>query len=217
MILKYGLPLSYYVDSHSIFRFVQGRDSCWRKHRLLTDEADPQWKQVLKDCNVKITYALSPQAKGKIERPYQWLQDRLVRNCVREDVADIKKAQRMLGQEIHQYNFRRVHSTTQEVPYLRFQRALMEGKSLFRSFGIKPPYESTKDIFCLRLDRTVDPYRKISVNNFSLKINGAVPHEKVNIRLYPMNNGLVELRFWCNGALVDVQKAKAQDLNLGDL
>lgn len=83
LILKHGLPFSYYVDSHSIFRFVQGRDSLWRKHHLLTDEADPQWKQVLNDCNVKIVYALSPQAKGKIERPYQWLQDRLVRTCVR--------------------------------------------------------------------------------------------------------------------------------------
>ena len=69
VILRYGLPFAYYVDSHSIFRFVQGRDSVWRKHHLLTDEATPQWKQVLQDCNVKVTYALSPQAKGKIERP----------------------------------------------------------------------------------------------------------------------------------------------------
>ncbi|MGM0368655.1 MAG: hypothetical protein ACQEP2_08870, partial [Actinomycetota bacterium] len=28
--LKYGLVYSYYVDCHSIFRFVQGRDSFWR-------------------------------------------------------------------------------------------------------------------------------------------------------------------------------------------
>jgi len=65
VILRYGLPYSYYVDSHSIFRFVQGRDSIWRKHHLLTDEATPQWKQVLEDCNVKVTYALSPQAKDQ--------------------------------------------------------------------------------------------------------------------------------------------------------
>jgi hypothetical protein len=80
VVLKYGAPFLYYVDSHSIFRFVQGRDSLWRKHYTLTDEADPQWKQVMDDCNIKVTYALSPQAKGKIERPYGWLQDRLVRN-----------------------------------------------------------------------------------------------------------------------------------------
>jgi len=30
VLLKYGFPLAYYVDSHSIFRFVQGRDSFWR-------------------------------------------------------------------------------------------------------------------------------------------------------------------------------------------
>ena len=64
VVLKYGAPFLYYVDSHSIFRFVQGRDSLWRKHYTLTDEADPQWKQVMYDCNIKVTYALSPQAKG---------------------------------------------------------------------------------------------------------------------------------------------------------
>lgn len=214
LFLKYGVPFSYYVDSHSIFRFVQGRDSFWRKHYLLTDDAAPQWKQVLQECKVKITYALSPQAKGKIERPYQWIQDRLVRSCVRQDVSDIRKAQQILGQEIHQYNYRRVHSTTKEVPYLRFQRALKEGKSLFRDFGVFPPYQSAKDIFCLRVNRTVDPYRKISLNNLSLKINDVAPHEQVNIRIYPLNNGLAELRFWCKGRLRDVQRAKISDLNL---
>jgi len=87
VILKYGLPYSYYVDSHSIFRFVQGRDSVHRTHYSLTDEVDPQWKQVLKDLDVHVTYALSPQAKGKIERPYERLQDRIVRTCAREGIS----------------------------------------------------------------------------------------------------------------------------------
>ena len=82
--LKYGLPFSYYVDSHSIFRFVEERDSIWRNHHLRTDDAAPQWKRVLMDLRVKVLYALSPQAKGKIERPYRWLQDRTVRTCARE-------------------------------------------------------------------------------------------------------------------------------------
>ncbi len=217
LLLKYGIPFSYYVDSHSIFRFVQNRDSVWREHHLLTDEANPQWKQVLNDCHVKIIYALSPQAKGKIERPYQWLQDRLVRTCVRDDVSDIRQAQKILGQEIHQYNYRRVHSTTREVPYMRLKNALDNGVSLFRSFKVRLPYQSTKDIFCLRIDRVVDSYRKVSINNLSLKINKADPRETVNIRIYPINKGLAELRFWCNGRLVDVQRIKQQDLNLSIL
>ena len=40
VFLTYGIPFRYYVDSHSIFRFVQGRDSMWRKHYLITDEVD---------------------------------------------------------------------------------------------------------------------------------------------------------------------------------
>jgi len=66
ILLRYGFPLSYYVNSHFIFRFVEGRDSFWRNHFRLTDESDTQWKQALNDCKVKVTFALSPQAKGKI-------------------------------------------------------------------------------------------------------------------------------------------------------
>ena len=211
VILKYGLPYCYYVDSHSIFRFVQGRDSLWRKHHLLTDEATPQWKQVLQDCNVKVTYALSPQAKGKMERPYGWLQDRLIRTCVREEVSDIKPAQQILRQEIHRYNFQQVHSTTQEIPYFRFQRALKEKRSLFREFTIRPPYKSAKDIFCLRLDRIVDPYRHISISPLQFKVH-ADPHKQVNLRIYPLNDQLSEIRFWCEGKLIDTQKVKNSEL-----
>lgn len=214
VILTHGLPFSYYVDSHSIFRFVQGRDSFWRKHHTLTDESDPQWKQVLYDCNVKVVYALSPQAKGKIERPYQWLQDRLVRTCVRENVSDIRKAQIILKQEIRRYNFLQVHSTTREVPYFRLQRAFKEGTSLFREFKVRPPYQSVKDIFCLRLNRMVDSYRRVSFKSLILKVNGVTPGDKVNIRIYPVNHLVSELRFWCNDRLVDIQRAKNQDLNL---
>jgi len=211
VILRYGLPFAYYVDSHSIFRFVQGRDSFWRNHYLLTDEATPQWKQVLEDCHVKVTYALSPQAKGKIERPYGWLQDRLIRTCVREDVATIKPAQQILRQEIYRYNYRQVHSTTLEIPYFRFQRALKEKQSLFREFKIRPPFESSKDIFCLRIDRTVDAYRNISISNLQFKVH-ADPRKQINLRLYPLNAELTEIRFWCESKLIDIQKIKTSDL-----
>ena len=211
VILRYGFPYAYYVDSHSIFRFVQARDSNWRKHHLLTDEASPQWKQVLEDCNVKVTYALSPQAKGKMERPYGWLQDHLIRTCVREDVAQIKPAQQILRQELYQYNYRQVHSTTQEIPYFRFQKALKQKQSLFREFKIQPPFQSAKDIFCLRMDRTVDPYRRVSLNHVQFKLH-ADPGKQVNLRIYPLNDQLFEIRFWCEGKLINVYKVKNSDL-----
>ena len=213
VILKYGLAATYYVDSHSIFRFVQGRDSFWRKHYSLTDEVDPQWKQVLSELNVNIAYALSPQAKGKIERPYRWIQDRIVRTCAREGINDIKDAQKILRKEISRYNYKQVHSTTGEVPYLRFQRALKQKVSLFREFNLIAPYKSTKDIFALRLNRTIDAYRKISISNLEIKLNGS-PRDIVNVRIYPLNTQISELRFWCNSQLIDIKKIKNSDLKI---
>jgi hypothetical protein len=212
LALKFGLPYQFYVDSHSIFRFVQGRDLTWNNSHKLTDEATPQWKQVLNDCNIKVTYALSPQAKGKIERPYQWLQDPLVRTCVRENVTDIKQGQIILNQELKRYNYRQVHSTTLEVPHFRFEKALNERRSLFRKFEIKPPFMSVKDIFCLRLDRVADAYRKISINNIKLKVNKVNPRDQVNLRIYPLKDGICEIRFWVKNQLVDIQKIKKSDL-----
>ncbi len=104
VVIKYGTPLAYYTDCHSIFRYVKGRDQLHQNFTKFTDDVDPQWKMVVKDCNIKPIYALSPQAKGKIERPYGWLQDHLVRTCIRENVKDIVHAQRILNAERDHYN-----------------------------------------------------------------------------------------------------------------
>jgi len=215
VLLKYGFPLAYYVDSHSIFRFVQGRDSFWRNHYQLTDEVNPQWKQVLDDCGVKVTYALSPQAKGKIERPYRWIQNRLVRTCYRENIRDIKKGQLILNNLLRRYNYRIVHSTTGEIPYIRFQRAIREKRTLFREFRIIPPFLSRKDIFCLRVDRMVDSYRKVSINNLKLKVPSAPLHERIQLRIIPdKKSGISEVRFWHKDEFLGSQRVKNSDLNL---
>jgi hypothetical protein len=96
VMFNYGIPLRYYVDSLRVFRFVQGRDSFWRKHILQTDEADPQWRQMMIILGVDVIYALSPQAKGKVERPYRWLQDRIVRTCAIEKLTTIDEVRRVL-------------------------------------------------------------------------------------------------------------------------
>ena len=215
IFLKYGLPLSFYVDSHSIFRFVQGRDSFWRKHYKVTDEADPQWKQVLIECGVKITYALSPQAKGKVERPYGWLQDRIVRTCARDGVKRIEGAREVLRYEMDRYNKHQVHSTTGEIPDFRFFNALKTKKTLFRLFVVPPPFESSKDVFCLRVERIINSYRKVSLNNLELKVSGAPLHSRVQLRIIPdKETGIAEIRFWYKDKLVDIQKVKNEDLNL---
>ncbi len=111
-----------------------------------------------------------------------------------------------------QYNYKQVHSTTQEVPYFRFQRALKEKRSLFREFQVRPPFQSVKDIFCLRVERSVDSYRKISLHNLQLKVNNATPRKRVTLRIYPLNKEVSEVRFWCEDIRIDVQRIKRSDL-----
>jgi hypothetical protein len=196
-----------------MFRFLEKRDTVWTKHHLKTDETDPQWKQVLRDLRVKVTYALSPQAKGKIERPYRWLQDRIVRTCARENVRDISQIREILAFEVKRYNEHQVHSTTGEIPVVRLEKALEEGDSLFRPFKVPFPYESTHDIFCLRDSRITSSYRKISLNGIEFRVPGVDPHEKVDLRMVPdEETGLTEIRFWHNGRLVSMQKVKTSHL-----
>ncbi len=199
----YGIPLRYYVDSLRVFRFVQSRDSFWRKHVLQTDEADPQWRSVMKVLGVDVSFALSPQAKGKIERPYRWLQDRIVRTCAIEKLTTIDEGRSVLKEELNRYNNHQVHSTTGEVPAVRFDKAKREGNSLFRPFLLPKPYVSTKDVFCLRETRVVNGYRRITLFNHEIEVPRVPLRETVEVHLVPdLSKGAIEVRIWWDNKMV---------------
>lgn len=199
----YGIPLRYYVDSLRVFRFVQGRDSFWRKHVLETDEAEPQWRQTMRILGVDVIHALSPQAKGKVERPYRWLQDRIVRTCAIEKLTTIDEARNVLKEEVDRYNNHQVHSTTGEIPGIRFEKARKEGNSLFRPFALPKPYISAKDVFCLREKRIVNGYRRISLYNHEIEVPHVPLREEVEVHLVPdPTREALELRIWWNNQKV---------------
>lgn len=199
----YGLTLRYYVDSLRVFRFVQGRDSFWRKHVLQTDDVAPQWRQLMGLLKVDVSYALSPQAKGKIERPYRWLQDRIVRTCALKKLDSLEDARAILKEELIRYNQHQVHSTTGEIPAIRFQKAHSAGNSLFRPFALPKPYTSAKDVFCLRETRMVDGYRRISLFNHTIEVPRVPLRDYVDIHLVPdTDKNIMDIRIWWNNQLV---------------
>jgi hypothetical protein len=203
LIQTYGLPLRYYVDSLRVFRFVQGRDSFWRKHILQTDEADTQWRKMMRLLGVDVAFALSPQAKGKVERPYRWLQDRIVRTCVYERLSTLEEVRPVLKEEVHRYNAHQVHSTTGEIPNIRFTKAKQTGNSLFRKFTIPKPYSSIQDVFCLREKRTLNGYRRISLFNHSIEIPNVPLFHDVDVHLVPnTTTKLMNIRIWWNDKMV---------------
>jgi hypothetical protein len=212
VVMKYGAPMAFYTDCHSIFRYIRGRDQNHYSFEKFTDDVDPQWKMVMKDCNIRPIYALSPQAKGKIERPYGWLQDHLIRTCIRENVKEIAHGQRVLNYERDRYNYHQIHSTTEEIPNRRFNSALEAKKSLFRSWTIPKPFLSLRDIFALRAERYIDNYLSVTIKNTKIKLSNVEPQLPVDIRIYILDQNFYELRFWYNGSLIKVERIKDPDL-----
>jgi hypothetical protein len=203
LMQTYGLPLRYYVDNLRVFRFVQGRDSHWRKHVLETDDVDPQWRQVMRVLGVEVIYALSAQAKGKVERPYRWLQDRIVRTCALEHITTIDDGRAVLKEELDRYNHHQVHSTTGEIPDLRFANAQATGHSLFRPLALPKPYTSLKDVFCLRETRVVDGYRRISLFNHTIQVPNVPLREEVELHLIPNPaKQVMDIRIWWSHKMV---------------
>jgi len=203
LLQTYGLPLQYYVDNLRVFRFVQGRDSNWRKHVLETDDVDPQWRQVMRLLGIDVIYALSAQAKGKIERPYRWLQDRIVRTCALEHITTIEDGRVILKEELDRYNNHQVHSTTGEIPRIRFAHAQAVGSNLFRPFSLPKPYTSPKDVFCLRETRVVNGYRRISLFNQEIEVPNVPLREEVELHLTPNTaKQVMDVRIWWSQKMV---------------
>jgi hypothetical protein len=199
----FGLPLRYYVDNLRVFRFVPERDSVWRKNVLETEDIITQWHQVLSILKVEVTYALSPQAKGKVERPYRWLQDRIVRTCALEKLSNLEDVRSVLQEEVQRYNDHQVHSTTGEIPRVRFEQARRTGNSLFRPFVLPKPYTSLKDVFCLHTTRIVNGYRKISFISQEIEVPHVPLRETVDLHIIPdLEKHSLEVRIWWQKQMV---------------
>jgi len=208
VILKYGIGLAYYSDNHSIFRYVAHRDSIWVNQRLGTDDVATQWKQCIEAAGMQVWYAMSPQAKGKVERPYRWMQDRIVRRCAKAGIIQIGDAREILADELDRYNNYQVHSTTGEVPSKRFERAIREGRTVFKPLQLNPPITSTKDIFCFRETRVVDGYRRISWQKYIFQAPKDIPvGAKVQLHIIP-ELPAPEIRLWYQDKLYQVYRFK---------
>ena len=92
----HGRPAAVYSDKHSIFRTSQPD-----RH------AEPtQFARALSTLDIKLINANTPQAKGRVERANQTLQDRLVKELRLEGISDLAAANRFLSGYIDKYNAR---------------------------------------------------------------------------------------------------------------
>lgn len=99
-----GLPLSAYMDQHGS---LKRNDGYWTLEEELRGEQEPtQVGRSLKALGVEIIYALSPQAKGRVERLWGTLQDRLCSELRLAKASTVKEANGVLEAYRSEFNAR---------------------------------------------------------------------------------------------------------------
>jgi hypothetical protein len=95
-IRRYGRPLAVYADRASHFMTTRQPSI---DEDLAGRDAETQIKRALRELNIEYIPALSPQAKGRVERLFKTLQDRLVKALRRKNIATIDDANRYVHEE----------------------------------------------------------------------------------------------------------------------
>jgi len=177
---SFGIPLAYYVDKHSIFKF--NLDECIHYTRRISEEEGKiQFKRALGSLDTAVVYASDPKSKGKIEKSFDYFQRRLPVECERYRIKTIREAMSILSDFVHFYNTRRVHTETDEIPLERWNRAIKEGRSKLRSL---PQDIDLEAVFSLHFQRTVynDGTFKFQGKTYKL---GQFPGRKITVAFVP--------------------------------
>ncbi len=95
-VLTHGCPLAFYSDRHGIFR-VNAKDA-------QSGDGKTEFGRVPERLEIGLINALTPQAKGRVERANQTLQDRLVKEMRLRNLCSIAEAQAYLPEFILEWN-----------------------------------------------------------------------------------------------------------------
>jgi transposase len=96
---RYGKPIAFYSDKHGIFRVNQPRP-------LGLSSGLTQFGRAMQELEIQIICANSPQAKGRIERANQTLQDRLVKELRLRGISDMEAGNAYLPEFRQDFNRR---------------------------------------------------------------------------------------------------------------
>ena len=97
LIESYGVPIALYSDRHSVFKHVPGAGA---------PSAPTQFSRAMDELGIQMIYALSPQAKGRVDRAAGTFQDRLVTELRLAGATTIEEAGVVLREFLPHFNER---------------------------------------------------------------------------------------------------------------
>lgn len=113
LLRRYGVPLAFYGDRSGIF---VRNDDFWSVEEQLAGKRQPtQFGRALEQLGITFIAARSPQAKGRVERLWGVLQDRLASELRLAQAYDLDSANAVLRLFVADYN-RRFARPPREMP-----------------------------------------------------------------------------------------------------
>ena len=97
LVQRAGIPVALYVDRHGVFRHTPGSG---------LPGTSTQFSRAMDELGIQMIFALSPQAKGRVERAAGTFQDRLVTELRLAGASSIGEANGVLEQFLPRYNRR---------------------------------------------------------------------------------------------------------------
>jgi transposase len=107
-VLTHGRPLAFYSDRHGIFR-VNAKDA-------ESGDGKTEFGRVVERLDIALINALTPQAKGRVERANQTLQDRLIKEMRLRNISSMEAAQAFLPSFMLKWNEKFAVAPSNEVP-----------------------------------------------------------------------------------------------------
>jgi transposase len=95
-VLTHGRPLAFYSDRHGIFR-VNAKDA-------EGGDGKTEFGRVVERLDIALINALTPQAKGRVERANQTLRDRLIKEMRLRNISSMEAAQAFLPSFMLKWN-----------------------------------------------------------------------------------------------------------------
>lgn len=102
---KHGMPMSLYADKHTTYKSPSKEPDVYDEDGNPI-EALSQFERACKELGIEMSHAHSPQAKGRIERLFGTLQDRLVKEMRLAGINSLEEANLFLPKYLERHNKR---------------------------------------------------------------------------------------------------------------
>lgn len=176
--LTQGIPAAIYADQHTIF---QSPAKATLAQELAGEQPRSQFGRLLDELGIELIAARSPQAKGRVERLWDTLQDRLVKALREAGAANRETANQVLQSFLPKFN-------------QRFQVKPAEAGTAYVPW---PKEYRTQNFFCFKHTRTVTNDHTISFDGHPLQLPPGPQHKsyaKAKVDVWQHLDGRLEVR-----------------------